>query len=93
MDAVIIFAIAACLLSAGVVYVVLQVRHFGVSQAVASISQEMLVVAIAQPGPPIAGIPKPPKMNKIFSGIFNAREMSYIVITILVFPTALFRAL
>jgi hypothetical protein len=32
MDPIVIFAIAACLLCAGVVYVVLQVRHYGESQ-------------------------------------------------------------
>lgn len=32
MDSVIILAIAACLLSGGVVYVVMQVRHFGANQ-------------------------------------------------------------
>jgi hypothetical protein len=35
MDSVVIFAISGCLLSAGIVYVVLKVSHFGETQAVA----------------------------------------------------------
>lgn len=35
MDPVVIFAISGCLLSAGIVYVVLKVSHFGETQAVA----------------------------------------------------------
>ncbi len=45
MDPVVIFAISGCLLSAGIVYVMLKVSHFGETQAVADQLSKAHVVA------------------------------------------------
>ena len=39
-------------------------------------NQVTITVATAQPGPPIASIPKPPYINKAFKGSFKASPAS-----------------
>ena len=50
----------------------------------------MTAVASAQPGPPIAGMPNPPKMNSALSGSFSARAAICSAITIFGRPIAVF---
>ena len=63
------------------------------SQAINNSSQTIMNVAMAHPGPPNAGIPKPPKIKRVFRGILNRRPVTWIAMTILGRAMALFRVL
>ena len=51
-------------------------------------TQLMSVLASAQPGPPIAGTPKPPKMNHVLSGNLTTSAPTCRNITSRGLPTA-----